>query len=353
MTISYNWLSSYLPVTVAPERLSHILTSIGLEVESMEPYEAIKGGLKGLVIGQVLETAPHPNADKLVLTQVTLGGAETLQIVCGAPNVAAGQKVIVAPEGSTIFPKVGEPMTMKNARIRGMESHGMICAEDEIGFGDSHAGILVLPDEAPLGASAADYFQPYEDIIYEIGLTPNRSDAMSHWGVARDVCAYLSHHDGSPVHPARPKVTLPVPGAALPIQIIVENSDTCPRYSGICIAGVRVAPSPRWLQDRLQSIGVRPINNIVDITNFILHETGQPLHAFDYDAIEGRQVIVKNAASDTPFKSLDSKVRTLSGEDLMICNTAGVMCIAGVFGGFDSGVSANTTNIFLESAFFD
>jgi phenylalanyl-tRNA synthetase beta chain len=353
MTISHNWLSDYLPVQIEPERLSRILTSIGLEVEKMEPFEEVKGGLKGLVIGEVLETEKHPNADKLTLTKVNVGVVEPLQIVCGAPNVAAGQRVVVAPVGTTIYPTSGDPLTMKVAKIRGVESHGMICAEDEIGLGDSHAGIMVLPHTAPIGAKAEEYFKPYSDIIYEIGLTPNRMDAMSHWGVARDVCAYLSHHDKRELKPVLPALQFKVDNHNLPIQVKVEATEACPRYSGVCLAGIEVKESPKWMQERLKAIGLRPINNIVDITNYIQHETGQPLHAFDYDAIAGRKVVVKTLPEGSPFKTLDEKERKLSAEDLMICSEEGGMCIAGVFGGLESGVTDATRNIFLESAYFN
>ena len=354
MTISYKWLSEYLPVTVEPERLSRILTSIGLEVESMHAYEEVKGGLKGLVIGEVLHTEKHPNADKLTLTSVTIGNGEPLQIVCGAPNVAAGQKVVVAPVGTTIYPTSGDPLTMKVAKIRNVESYGMICAEDEIGLGSSHAGILVLPREARVGTRAADYFQPYEDHIYEIGLTPNRMDAMSHWGVARDVCAYLSYHDKKDLRPKLPNGNgFKVDDQSLPIEVSVENITACPRYSGVSIANITVKESPNWLQQKLKAIGLRPINNIVDITNYIQHETGQPLHAFDADAIAGKKVIVKTLPEGTKFVTLDEKERILTNEDLMICNEKEGMCIAGVFGGLHSGVTDNTTNIFLESACFN
>ncbi|MGN6291757.1 MAG: phenylalanine--tRNA ligase subunit beta [Chitinophagaceae bacterium] len=354
MTISYKWLSEYLPVAVEPERLSRILTSIGLEVESLEKYEEAKGGLKGLVIGEVIHTEKHPNADKLTLTRVNIGAAEPLQIVCGAPNVATGQKVVVAPVGTTIYPVTGEPLTMKIAKIRSVESHGMICAEDEIGLGNSHAGIMVLPADLKPGTPAADYFKPYDDYIYEIGLTPNRMDAMSHWGVARDVCAYLSHHDKKDLKPKLPNGNgFKTDNNSLPIQVKVENEKACPRYSGVSIANVRIAPSPQWLQQRLKAIGLRPINNLVDITNFIQHETGQPLHAFDADKIAGRTVIVKNLEEGTSFITLDEKERKLSSEDLMICDEKEGICIAGVFGGLHSGVTNETKNIFLESACFD
>ena len=354
MTISYKWLSEYLPVTVEPERLSRILTSIGLEVESMTNYEEVKGGLQGLVIGEVLSTEKHPNADKLTLTKVSVGNGEPLQIVCGAPNVAAGQKVVVATVGTTIYPSTGDPLTMKIAKIRSVESHGMICAEDEIGMGTSHDGILVLPADAKVGMPADEYFQPYDDVIYEIGLTPNRMDAMSHWGVARDVCAYLSHHDKQDIKPKLPNGnSFKVDNTSLTLDVKVENEKACPRYSGVSIANVTIAPSPKWLQQKLKAIGLRPINNIVDITNFIQHETGQPLHAFDINKIGGNKIVVKNLPEGTSFITLDEKKRTLSAEDLMICDANEGMCIAGVFGGQHSGVTDTTKNIFLESAFFD
>ena len=353
MTISYKWLSEYLPLPLEPERLSKILTSIGLEVEKMEAFEEVKGGLKGLVIGEVLHTEPHPNADKLKLTRVNTGGAEPLQIVCGAPNVAAGQKVVVATVGTTIYPASGDPLTMKVAKIRGVESYGMICAEDEIGLGSSHDGIMILPAQAKVGTTAAEYFEPFSDIIYEIGLTPNRMDAMSHWGVARDVCAYLSHHDKKDLKPVLPQPSFRVDKAALRIQVSIENNDACKRYSGVCISGVTVKESPKWLQEKLKSIGLRPINNIVDLTNFIQHETGQPLHAFDYDTIAQQKIVVATLPAGTPFVTLDEKERKLDASDLMICDAEKPLCIAGVFGGVNSGVTASTKNIFLESAWFD
>jgi len=354
MTISYKWLSEYLPVTVEPERLSRILTSIGLEVESLSKYEEVKGGLKGLLIGEVLSTEKHPNADKLTLTKVNIGNGEPLSIVCGAPNVAAGQKVVVAPVGATIYPVTGESLTMKIARIRSVESHGMICAEDEIGLGTSHAGIMVLPDNAKVGTDAAEYFKPYTDWIYEIGLTPNRMDAMSHWGVARDVCAWLTHHDKKDLKALLPNSNgFKVDNTSLTISVRIENTKACPRYSGVSITNINIGPSPKWLQEKLKAIGLRPINNIVDITNYIQHETGQPLHAFDADAISGKKIIVKNLPEGTPFITLDEKERKLSAEDLMICDEKEGICIAGVFGGLRSGVSEKTKNIFLESACFD
>ena len=354
MTISYNWLSEYLPVKTDPERLSKILTSIGLEVEKMESYESIKGGLKGLVIGEVLECTQHPNADKLKLTSVNIGETSALKIVCGAPNVAVGQKVVVAPIGVTIHPLSGDPITMKLAKIRGEESYGMICAEDEIGIGESHAGIIVLPSSLKVGTPVSDHFKVYVDTIYEIGLTPNRMDAMSHLGTARDVCAYLTHHDKKDIKAKAPSSgNFKTDNNSLPIAVTIENKKSCQRYAGVSISGVTVKESPEWLQNRLKSIGLRPINNIVDITNFILHESGQPLHAFDAAAIKGNKVIVKNLPEGTTFVTLDGKSRKLSAADLMICNAEEGMCIGGVFGGIHSGVSPETKNIFLESAWFN
>jgi phenylalanyl-tRNA synthetase beta chain len=355
MTISYNWLHEYLPVSIEPERLSKILTAVGLEVESLEKYESLKGGLQGLVIGEVLTREKHPNADKLSVTTVNIGVGDPLQIVCGAANVAAGQKVIVATVGTTIYPKKGDPLTMKVAKIRGVESHGMICAEDEIGLSDNHEGIMVLPGDVKVGTSASSYFKPYNDWTYEIGLTPNRMDAMSHLGVARDVTAYLVHHDKKDYRVKSPfSNSFKVDNTSLPITVAIENNNACQRYSGVSISNVQVKESPQWLQDRLRSIGQRPINNIVDITNFILHETGQPLHAFDADTIKGKNVLVKNLPEGTIFQSLDEKERKLSAEDLIICNgNSEPMCIAGVFGGLHSGVKTGTTNVFLESAWFN
>lgn len=355
MTISYNWLCDYLPVKPTPEELSTILTRIGLEVESLEKFEAVKGSLAGLVIGEVLTAEKHPNADKLRLTTVNTGNGEPLHIVCGAPNVAVGQKVVVAPIGATIYPVDGEPLTMKKAKIRGEESQGMICAEDEIGLGSSHDGILVLDAALQPGTPASEVFKPAQDYIFEIGLTPNRMDAMSHIGVAKDVCAFLNNIEHTHKYQVQlPEIkALPKADTPLSISVTIENTDACPRYSGISITGVQVAPSPGWLKERLSAIGVRPINNIVDITNFILHETGQPLHAFDAAAVKGNAVVVKNLPAGTPFVTLDDKERKLDASDLMICNGAGEgMCIAGVFGGAHSGVSDSTHNIFLESAFF-
>ncbi len=355
MTISYNWLSEYLSEVIEPEKLSRILTSIGLEVESLEKYESIKGGLNGLIIGEVIQCDLHPNADKLKITRVSIGEKESLQIVCGASNVAAGQKVVVATVGTTIYPIHGEPITMKVAKIRGIESFGMICAEDEIGLGVSHEGIIVLPNDAVVGKSAAEYFQLYTDWIYEIGLTPNRMEAMSHYGVAKDVCAYLTHHNKKETKPKSIFNNIFKPdNVSLPIKVTVQNPEACPRYAGVTISNITVANSPQWLKNKLMAIGLRPINNIVDITNYILHETGQPLHAFDVAAIKNNHVIVKNLQAGTTFVTLDEKERKLVANDLMICNgNEEPMCIGGVFGGLHSGVNTSTKNIFLESACFN
>ncbi len=356
MTISYNWLSEYLPTPVDPQKLSKILTAVGLEVESLEKKESIPGGFVGLFIGDVNCCVRHPDADKLWLTTVDVGREDVLPIVCGATNVAAGQKVVVAPVGATIYPVGKEPLPMKKVKIRGAESHGMICAEDEIGLSDDHSGIMVLNTPLKPGTPAAEYFKPETDWIIEIGLTPNHMDAMSHLGVARDVCAWLAHHEKmtepvlSPLDNAPLKMDDP---KGLNIVVTLENDQDCQRYSGVCISGITVAESPAWLKSRLASIGLRPINNIVDITNFILHETGQPLHAFDADQIRGRHVRVMNLDEGALFVSLDEKERKLSAEDLMICDGEGSpMCIGGVFGGLHSGVSERTRNIFLESAWF-
>ena len=354
MTISYNWLSDYLPEKIDPDKLSKILTSIGLEVESLEKYEKIKGGLKGLVVGEVITCQPHPNADKLKLTTINTGESNLLQIVCGAPNVAVGQKVIVATVGSTIYPLTGEPITLKVAKIRGVESQGMLCAEDEIGIGQGHAGILVLPKATKVGMPASEYFATYEDWIYEIGLTPNRMDAMSHMGVAKDVCAYLTHHNKKETRAKSPySNSFKVDNHNLLIKVLVENTEDCLRYSGVSISNITIKESPQWLKDRLVAIGLRSINNIVDITNYILHETGQPLHAFDAAAITGDEIIVKNLPKGSSFTTIDEKERKLFAEDLVICNAENGMCIAGVFGGLESGVKDSTKNIFLESACFN
>lgn len=362
MKISYNWLIEYLPIdegiakiTGNPQKISEILTSVGLEVESLEKYEQVKNGLEGLIIGEVLTCEKHPDADKLKVTTVSNGQGETLQIVCGASNVAAGQKVIVAPVGTRLFPFSGEPFVIKKAKIRGVESNGMLCAEDEIGLGNGHEGIIVLPESAKAGVAASDYYKLYSDWIFEIGLTPNRMDAMSHLGVAKDICAYISHHYKKGTKIISPfKNNFKPDNKSNPVKVEIKNPGDCERYAGVSISGIKVAPSPDWLQNKLKSIGIRPINNIVDVTNFILHETGQPLHAFDLDKIEGNKIIVETLPEATRFLTLDGKERKLSANDIMICNANNEpMCIAGVFGGAASGVSARTENIFLESAVFN
>ncbi len=352
MKISYNWLNKYLPEKIKPEKLSEILTSIGLEVESLEFYENLKGSLKDLIVGKVITCDQHPNADKLKLTTVDIG-KKVLQIVCGAPNVAVEQKVIVAPVGTIIYPINNVPVTMKVAKIRGTESFGMICAEDEIGLSGNHSGIYILPDDAKVGDAASNYFNIYTDWIYEIGLTPNRMDAMSHIGVAKDVCAWLSYHNNKIIKPLLPFTNdNNLKEGKSSFEVIIENTNDCKRYSGLFIENVTVKQSPNWLHNFLTTIGQRPINNIVDITNFILHETGQPLHAFDADALTSKKVVIKNLQEGTVFKTLDEVERKLSSKDLMICNNDEPVCIAGVFGGIGSGVTNNTKNIFLESAWF-
>lgn len=348
MKISYHWLKQLLNTDKTPQELSLILTNIGLEVESLEKVQSVAGGLEGLVIGEVMACEQHPNADRLRVTQVNVGAPDLLQIVCGAPNVAAGQKVVVATVGTTVYPNEGEPFKINKSKIRGEVSEGMICAEDEIGLGSSHAGIMELPADTPVGIAAKSYFKMEDDFVFEIGLTPNRADAASHLGVARDLAAYL-----------RTPYQLPDISAfksndsASPIEVLVEDALACPRYSGLSIQGITVKPSPDWLKDKLKAIGLRPINNIVDVTNFVLHELGQPLHAFDADQIAGSKIIVKKCAQDTPFVTLDEVSRKLDADDLMICNANEPMCIAGVFGGKSSGVSDQTTSIFLESAYFN
>ena len=354
MTISYNWLSEYLPERIEPEKLGKILTSIGLEVESLESFEEVKGGLRGLLVGEVMSCEKHPDADKLKITTVSVNNGKLLNIVCGASNVAVGQKVVVATIGTVIYPAKGDPVTIRKAKIRGVESEGMICAEDEIGLGNDHNGILVLPADTVPGTAVTEIFKPKEDHIFEIGLTPNRIDAMSHLGVAKDVCAYLSHHNKKETLPVFPYQNNFKPDSqSLKISVAIENEEACKRYSGISIRNITIAESPQWLQEKLKSIGLKPISNIVDITNFILHETGQPLHAFDADKIKGNKIIVRNAAEGELFTTLDGKERKLFSTDLMICDETKGMCIAGVYGGIHSGVSNETKNIFIESAWFD
>lgn len=349
MKISYNWLKEFIDTDKTPEDISKILTGTGLEVESMEKVQALPGGLEGLVIGHVKERVQHPNADRLSVTKVDIGAGEDLQIVCGAPNVAAGQKVVVAVVGTMVHPTTGEPFKINKSKIRGEVSEGMICAEDEIGLGNDHNGIMILDEEAVAGTQARDYFNLKDDYMYEIGLTPNRADAASHLGTARDLAAFLK------IAVKRPDVSgFKVDNHSRIFKVIVENERSAPRYSGVTISGVEVKESPAWLKERLAVIGIRAINNIVDATNYVLHDIGQPLHAFDADEIAGDTVLVKNCPEGTPFVTLDEVERKLSAEDLMICDGDGKpMCIAGVFGGVGSGVKETTKNIFLESAYFN
>lgn len=348
MKISYNWLKEFIETDKTPEEISTILTGTGLEVESLEKVQAVPGGLEGLVIGYVKERSQHPNADRLSVTKVDVGTGEDLQIVCGAPNVAAGQKVVVATIGTTLYPTVGEPFKIKESKIRGELSQGMICADDEIGLGTNHDGIMVLDADAAIGTPAKDYFKLNDDYLYEIGLTPNRADAASHLGTARDIAAFLK------IGIKKPDVSaFKIDDTSRTVNVVVENEAASPRYSGVTISGVEVKDSPKWLKERLAVIGIRSINNIVDATNYVLHELGQPLHAFDADAIAGNTVIVKNYPEGTIFKTLDEVERKLSADDLMIGNAEAPMCIAGVFGGVDSGVKASTKSIFLESAYFN
>ncbi|MCL2501729.1 MAG: phenylalanine--tRNA ligase subunit beta [Bacteroidales bacterium] len=352
MKISYNWLKNYIDIEMPPEELADVLTSLGLEVEGRETKEQVPGSLAGVITGEVLSCAPHPHADKLHLTQVSIGEEAPLQIVCGAPNVAAGQKVLVATIGTELSFSSGEKVTIKRAKIRGEESFGMICAEDELGIGTSHEGIMVLPPDTPVGMPAKDYLGLEEDTVFEIGLTPNRIDGASHIGVARDLAAWSSARDG--VLSCRlPSVDAFKPGNALGVAVAVEAPQGAPRYAGLTLEGIRVGPSPEWLQGRLRSMGLKPINNVVDITNFVLHETGQPLHAFDRACIEGDMVKVRYAVEGEKFVTLDGTERLLSSQDLMICHAVAPMCMAGILGGLRSGVTEQTTSIFLESAYFN
>ena len=351
MNISYNWLKEYLDFDLEPEEVAAALTSIGLETGGVEEVQTIKGGLEGLVIGEVLTCVEHPNSDHLHITTVNVGGEEPLQIVCGAPNVAAGQKVVVAVNGTKLYDG-DEVFTIKRSKIRGVESNGMICAEDEIGIGTDHAGIIVLPADAVVGTPAKEYYNVKSDYVLEVDITPNRVDATSHFGVARDLAAYLKQN-GKPANLKRPNVdAFKIDDETPAIEVVVENTEACLRYSGITIKGVTVKESPEWLQNRLKVIGLRPINNVVDVTNYILHGVGQPLHSFDADKVKGNKVVVRSAKEGSKFVTLDGVERTLTDRDLMICNVEEPMCIAGVFGGLDSGVTEQTKNVFLESATF-
>ena len=353
MKISYNWIKDYLKIDLEPARVAEILTGIGLEIEGMEEWKSVKGGLEGVVIGKVLTCKKHPDADKLSVTTVDIGTSQPLQIVCGAPNVAEGQIVPVATVGTQVF-KGSEVFEIKKSKIRGELSEGMICAEDELGLGNSHDGIMVLSNDAKPGTSAASYFKVENDFVFEIGLTPNRIDSGSHFGVARDLAAYLNLNEGLNGKAVRPSVEGFQPdNDNNHYDVIIENTEDCPRYSGITISGVTVKESPDWLKNKLRAIGLNPINNVVDITNFVQYEIGQPLHAFDADKIDGKKVIIKNLPAGSKFITLDEAERSLSSKDLMICNTKDGMCIAGVFGGIKSGVTTSTKNIFLESAYFN
>lgn len=351
MKISYSWLKEYLQINNEPEEVAKILTDIGLEIEGTEIYENVKGGLEGLVVGEVKNCIKHPNADKLTVTEVDIGEKNMLSIVCGAPNVRTGQKVVVAKVGTTLY-KENESFEIKKTKIRGVESKGMICAEDEIGMGTGHDGIMVLDSKADAGLPLKKYFKIEKDTVFEIGLTPNRIDGASHFGAARDLLAFFRQHK---------EINLKLPDISkfktennnYPIKIVIENNNSCKRYAGVTITGVKIAPSPEWLKTRLKSIGLSPINNIVDITNFVLHELGQPLHAFDADKLADRKIIVNNLPEGTRFTTLDGIEHKLSSEDLMICDGKEAVAIAGVFGGLYSGVTDETKNIFIESAYFD
>jgi phenylalanyl-tRNA synthetase beta chain len=353
MKISLNWLKDYIDTDLDPVAIGKILTDTGLEVESIEKIESIKGGLKGVVVGEVLSREKHENADRLSVTKVNTGGPSPLQIVCGAQNVAPGQKVLVATVGSTIYPNPDKPLTIERATIRGVESEGMICAEDELGLGNSHDGIMVLAAETPVGRAASEVFNIQEDHLFEIGLTPNRTDAMGHIGVARDLKAYLNFH-----HKANLQLRLPAGANHIErhediIRLKIGSPEACSRYSGAVIRNITVAESPEWLKNRLRAVGLKPINNIVDITNYVMLETGNPLHAFDLSEIIGHVVIVRNANEGEVITTLDGVVRNLSTNDLLICNKNAPMCIAGVFGGKDSGIKETTRNLFLEAACFN
>ena len=353
MNISYNWLKEYLDFDLTPVEVADALTSIGLETGGVEEVQTIKGGLEGLVVGEVLTCVDHPNSDHLHITTVDVGGEAPLQIVCGAPNVAAGQKVVVAVNGTKLYDG-DQCFTIKRSKIRGVESNGMICAEDEIGIGTDHSGIIVLPEDVEVGTLAKDYYNIKSDYVLEVDITPNRVDATSHYGVARDLAAYLTQNSSRKVEAKQPAVDAFAidDETEAGITVEVENTEACIRYSGVTIKGVTIKESPEWLQNRLKVIGLRPINNVVDVTNYVLHGLGQPLHSFDAGKIKGGKVIVRSAADGDKFVTLDGVERTLTSHDLMICNAEEPMCIAGVFGGLDSGVTEHTTEVFLESATF-
>ncbi|MEM7185770.1 MAG: phenylalanine--tRNA ligase subunit beta [Bacteroidota bacterium] len=354
MRISYNWLKQFIQLDWEAERTGELLTDLGLEIEGIESFQSIEGGLEGVVVGHVIDCGQHPNADRLKLTKVDVGGDEPLQIVCGAPNVDKGQFVVVATVGTTLYDKEGKPWKIKKGKIRGEVSMGMICAEDELGLGDSHDGIIVLKKEFAPGTPASEVFDIENDHIFEIGLTPNRADAMSHWGVARDVRAGLLQREDLAIELITPSTSsFHVENRMLKMDVVVDDHQLAPRYCGLTISGLKVAPSPSWIQNRLKSIGLTPINNVVDITNYVLHELGQPLHAFDAGKITGNEIHVKTLPAGTKFVTLDGVERELHEDDLMICDVEKPMCIAGVFGGIHSGVTEGTTSIFLESAYFN
>ena len=354
MNISYNWLKRYIETDLPAEEVARILTDIGLEVEGFEKIETVKGGLQGVVVGQVVTCTDHPDSDHLHVTTVDVGTGEPLQIVCGAANCRAGLKVLCATVGAVLYPNGGdEEFKIKRSKIRGVESLGMLCAEDELGIGLSHEGIMELPADAPVGMAAREYLRVEDDYLIEIGLTPNRVDAASHIGVARDLAAYLRSR-GERTEVKWPDVSaFAVDNHDLPVAIRVENHEACPRYVGITVSGCKIGPSPEWMQNCLRAAGINPKNNLVDITNFVLFELGQPLHAFDAAKIEGREVVVRTCADGTPFVTLDGVERNLTDKDLMICSAERPMCIAGVFGGLDSGISETTTDVFIESAYFN
>ena len=354
MNISFNWLKKYIDTDLSAEQVATILTDIGLEVEDFRKIETIRGGLQGVVVGHVLTCEDHPDSDHLHITTVDVGGEAPLNIVCGAPNCRQGLKVLCATVGAVLYPNGGdEEFKIKRSKIRGVESLGMLCAEDELGIGESHDGIMELPEDAPVGMAARDYLNVQDDYLIGIGLTPNRVDAASHIGVARDLVAYL-RSQGKDAKLNLPSVEeFAIDNEDMPFEVVVENGEAAPRYAGLTITDCKIAPSPEWMQNELRAAGINPKNNLVDITNYVLFELGQPLHAFDADKVEGRKVVVKNCAEGTPFVTLDGVERKLSAEDLMICSAERPMCIGGVYGGQDSGVSDTTTNIFLESAYFN
>ncbi len=353
MKISYNWLKQFIQTDWPAEKTGNLLTDLGLEIEGITQFNSVKGGLRGIIVGEVITCIQHPNADRLKLTNVNLGDGKTVQIVCGAPNVEAGQKVPVATIGTELYGEDGKPWTINKGKIRGEVSEGMICAEDELGLGKSHEGIMVLDAAIQVGTPLATIFEIEEDQVFEIGLTPNRADAMSHWGVARDLRAGMLQQGVSTKINTPSTSNFHIDNRSLKIDVSVENSELAPRYCGITISNLSVKDSPNWLKNRLKAIGLKPINNVVDVTNYVLHELGQPLHAFDASKISGNQIEVKTVKAGTKFTTLDGVERELSNEDLMICDAEKPLCIAGVFGGISSGVTAETTSIFLESAYFN